>query len=189
MFLSTPIALRVSALVRRHFSKTISILVVLSVLAVSTPAAPRVIADVATSISPIEISAPSLPTFDTSSIRAINVAPLAAIYHNSIAFAGQMQSVILPTIPAGLEKAKLPNFGERTYGFFAPMLGLLAPTASAAITSTAPAPPPQPTSVVDFDFDNDGKADIGGGYLQAASLRVGDRRRNSGGLADRESTV
>ena len=143
----------------RFVSRVISTLVLVSVLAVSMPAAPRMIVDTApklpTAISSVRSSLDNLNYRLTNldALPVVDSTPIVAAFNGSVAFAADLKAVALPSVPAGLENAKLPTFGERTFAFFAPLLAFLKPSSTNATPSQPVSlTPPQPTSVVDFEF-------------------------------------
>ncbi|HKP70908.1 MAG TPA: VCBS repeat-containing protein, partial [Pyrinomonadaceae bacterium] len=170
----------------RFVSKFVCSLIMISMLAVSMPAAPRMIVDGAPKFPQVLSSInSSLQTIDLLSYSSnfsfptVDKKPVLGVFQNAVAFAGDLQSLVLPSVPSGLESAKLPTFGERTFAFFSPLLAFLKPSAVPVTTTAAP---PQPTSVVDFDFDNDGKADIGRWRVASTDFKI--RNSSSGTVSD-----
>ena len=111
---------RIRAFALRSVSKTVSTLLIVSTLAVSMPAAPRMIVDASSLVRQIfpfhEIKSgdatPIAPVSD-SVLSVFDPSPLFAIFTDSLAFAARLKSLALPSLPEGLENAKMPTMAER----------------------------------------------------------------------------
>src|SRR5688500_5505033 len=104
----------------------------------------------AANASPVVISAPPEPFtiyIPTASLAA-SLAPVSGIFTG---VSNTISSIVAPTLPAGLEAARIPTISERAFAFAQPLLAFLVPSAAATHKSAIrnpqsaiPAPPPQP---------------------------------------------
>ena len=127
MFL-TRIPLRAGrASASRFVSQSLSSLILISILAVSMPAAPRALVDAAEGLPgmmgslrliSLEGYGSTVPTGDPQ-IPAFDTAPLALAFNSTLEFAADVRSMVMPANPAGLENAKIPTFGERAHACLA----------------------------------------------------------------------
>ena len=101
MFLKKIGVLRIRAFALQSFSKAVSCLVLVSMLAVSMPAAPRMMVEASGGVRRLITSfdttseglLPIIPAFDTS-LPSFDPSPLSAIFTESLAFAGRANQIV-----------------------------------------------------------------------------------------------